>query len=88
MFSDVCLIKAPKRNLVLERIVFEVCPFLVALLYFAYSCSKPTRCVSMKHFKKGMISSSEIKWNKADPLDLFFDLELTKFFFFYYGFQF
>ena len=42
VFSDVCLIEAPKRNLVLERIVFEVRLFLVALPYFADSCSKPT----------------------------------------------
>ena len=42
--------KAPKGNIVLKRILFEVRPFLVALPYFqvADSCSKPSWRVSMK----------------------------------------
>ena len=50
MVLEVCL-----RHLnaieVLERILFEVRPFLVALPYFADSCSKPTWRVSMKYIK-------------------------------------
>ena len=45
------LFKAPKGNLVLERILFEVHLFLVALPYFANSCSKPSWRVSMKYIK-------------------------------------
>ena len=40
VFSEV-FFKAPKGNLALKRILFEVRPFLVALPYFADSCSKP-----------------------------------------------
>ena len=59
------LFKAPNVILVLERILFEVRPFLVALSYFADSCSKPTWRVSMKYIKMWMISFSEMKWNKV-----------------------
>ena len=64
MFSEVCL-KYLNVIYLLERILFEVRPFLVALPYFADSFSKPTWCVSMKFIKMTMISFSEIKWNKV-----------------------
>ena len=44
------LFKVPTGNL-LEQILFEVCPFLVAFPYFADSCSKPSWRVSMKYIK-------------------------------------
>ena len=58
------LFKAPTGNL-LKRILFEVCPFLVAFPYFADSFSKPSWHVSMKYIKMRMISFSEIRWNKV-----------------------
>ena len=38
-------------NHLLERILFEVCPFLVALPYFTDSCSKTSWHVLMKYLK-------------------------------------
>ena len=49
----------------LEWILFEVRPFLVALPYFADSSCKPSWPIFMKYIKVGMISFSEIKWNKV-----------------------
>ena len=45
-------VKAPTGNL-LKRVLFDVRPILVALLYFADSCSKPSWRVSiiMKYLK-------------------------------------
>ena len=50
MFSEVCL-KHLNVIEVLERILFEVRPFLVAMPCFADSCSKPIWRVSMKYIK-------------------------------------
>ena len=49
VFSEVCL--KLLQVILLEQIVFEVCPFLVTFPYFADSCSKPSWRVSMKYIK-------------------------------------